>query len=218
MKLPPPEPAVTALARDVEELRRQLDALRADVDGAQQTADAAHRVLLDLADRVAAIGDAQAVTAPTMAKLAGSKSGAPSWLVIEGQQAAEGLLADLVEWCGSVLRHYPGVTEAMGECWLLHPAAVEELAALRSAWIDAYVGENASAARAMDWHDRHRPGAVARVADVVGTCTAADHRPGRAEGLFPRPVAGADKTVAVAAWWCTTRGSIAPPWLTVEVS
>jgi hypothetical protein len=174
-------------------------------------------VLLDLADRVAAVGDGQALSATTLAKPAAGSSGMSSWIVVEGQQVAERLLADLVEWCGSVLRHYPGVAEAMGECWLLHPPAVEELVALQSAWIDAYVGENASAARAMDWHDRHRPGAVARVADIVGTCTSADHRPGRSADSCPAPVAGADMTIAVAAWWCRTRGSMPPPWLTEEM-
>lgn len=210
MKPPPPEPAVTALARDVELLRRQLDALRVDVAQAQQTADAAHRVLVDLSDRVAAVADVPMGTARAavdkLARLEPAQSGLRSWLVLEDREVAARLLGGLADWCQAVLLHYPGAEDALGECWMLHPAAVEELLALWYAWTAAYLGESASPVKVMDWHDRYRQGSVARLTTIVGGCSLADHRADTAK-YASESIVGQELTYDIANCWRATHSS-----------
>jgi hypothetical protein len=83
-----------------------------------------------------------------------------------------------------VLVHYPGAVEALGMCWSLHSWIVEELVALHAAWIEAYCGERASGTRAVDWHERHRPGVISRISVVTAGCSVEAHQPG---GRLNRP-------------------------------
>jgi hypothetical protein len=62
-----------------------------------------------------------------------------------------------------VLSCYPRTTEALSDCWPYHPWVVEELVALNAAWVEAYQGERASGAKAVDWHDRHLTGTLNRI-------------------------------------------------------
>lgn len=56
-------------------------------------------------------------------------------------------------------------------CWRRHPAVVDELAALRAAWYDAYKGPSSLDAAAY-YLERWLPGAMARIAEHLGSgCT-----------------------------------------------
>ena len=198
----PQEAAVTALAHEVEALRRAVAALAA-VPG--QVADLAG-VLAALGDRVAA------APAATTAE----PSGLPSWLEFAGDFAdTVAVLGELAAWLGTVYLRYTDAT-GLPECWLWHPDVVEELLWLRGAWLEAYAGEAPSLARAGDWHDRARPGVVRRIHAVAGTCSLEAHQGGsernrdgeRYRGAQPVPLAEAIH--AIGEWWATDREATAP--------
>jgi len=192
-----PDPALIAIARDVEALRRSVEDLRVEAGRAQETGNSAHRVLADLADRVHEL--ASRAPATGLDPIVGGADGepVPSWLTNPNGQA----VADLVAWLGQVLVHYPDVVETLGECWPHHPWAVEELLALQAAWAEAYTSGKASGAKAVDWHDRHRPACLTRIARVTAGCSVHAHQPGGRLDL-PVPTApGADQVTAASDRW-----------------
>jgi hypothetical protein len=196
--------AVAALAAQVERQARQLAEQRAVTERAQESADQAHRVLVDIVDRVKEIADRPAP--------AGPETAAPvSWLTIEDHAAAHAALSNLVDWLQRVYVHYPGAADSLGECWPWHPTAVEELLALRAAWHAAYTNPDATPARAIDWHDRHLSGVTRRLRATLCDCSIAAHRPGgRADHTRPR-VPAVDAAGEIAEWWTTTHGTTAAP-------
>jgi hypothetical protein len=100
-------------------------------------------------------------------------------------------------------RHLP-------ECWLWHPDVVEELLWLHAAWIAAYDPE-APPTAVGDWHDRQRPGVVARVHKYAGLCSLEAHRSGQ-ERHLPAPTSPtSDAIPVIAAWWAMSRSEPAPP-------
>jgi hypothetical protein len=79
---------------------------------------------------------------------------------VGGGQAS--LLWELAGWVDEVLREcYPEAVKDLGSCWYRHLDIVNELIALRSAWLAAYQDKAASATAAIEWHDRWLPGAMA---------------------------------------------------------
>jgi len=95
-------------------------------------------------------------------------------------------------------------------CWLWHPSVVEELLALRGLHADAYMGPNAGWRVACDWHERFRPGVVARVRSTLGGCELGRHVPGgdrhAATGRAPLTSAAG----AVAQTWTTEQSTPVP--------
>ena len=197
---------LAALAAQVERLQRQLDTQQQQITHAQESADHAHRVLVDIVDRVKAIADHTARQQP-----ATKPAGPVSWLTIEDTDAARTLLADLVDWLTRVYAHYPGAVDALGECWPYHPTAVEELLALRAGWHAAYTSPDATAARALDWHDRHLSGTLRRLRAALADCSLPAHQPGgRADQ--PRPTIPATGHLdQLAEWWATSHGTTGAP-------
>jgi hypothetical protein len=195
---------VDALSRDN---RAHADALAT----IRETAEAAHRTLDDLVDRVAAAEHLAAGTAAQLAKQAGVLTGDPgegisSWLAAPRPAA----LAELVVWIGQVLIHYPGTADALSTCWPYHPWIVEELLALHAAWIDAYEGDRPSGTKAVDWHDRHHPGALTRIATELRDCSIDAHRPGGRVDHTQLPATPATEHVSDAgAWWTNARKATA---------
>ncbi len=49
------------------------------------------------------------------------------------------------------------------ECWLQHPGLAAEIATLAASWRAAFVGPDADATSAQNWHDRWRPGFTDRL-------------------------------------------------------
>ncbi len=82
-----------------------------------------------------------------------------NWASLDSQQAAEqwALLIGWTDW----LRDRYMLHAQIPACWYAHGALVEELSALRSAWIGAYLDPHAAAGDPATWHDlldrtRHR--------------------------------------------------------------
>ena len=78
---------------------------------------------------------------------------------------AEDILTRLAQWVAGVYLRYPDAR--LPDCWLWHPEVVEELLWLHQAWLAAYA-EGARVTAAADWHDRYRPGVVARIKSYRG--------------------------------------------------
>jgi hypothetical protein len=188
---PPAEAdAVSALARQVERLRRTLDA--ANVEGLRGEVRGLALTVARMAEEVAKLADAGV----------GREKPAPSWLWPSdasdpqfGALAAEALLDGLVDWARRVYIRFPD--GSLPECWLWHPDVVEELLWLWKAWQAAYRDPGASVQRAGDWHDRQRPGVARRIRAAAGNCSMREHL----EPASPPMVPVADAIPAVADWW-----------------
>lgn len=176
--------ALAALASEVERLSRQVAAQQDDLRQAQQTAEHAHRVLVDIVDRVQAIADQQPTATSPPAAGGGPSTGPVSWLTLEDPDQARTLLHQLADWLAQVYIHYPGATNSLGECWPWHPNVVEELLALKAAWHAAYDDPTAPPHRALDWHDRALPATIHHLNTTLGDCSQPAHQPG---GRADRP-------------------------------
>ncbi|MPZ24991.1 MAG: hypothetical protein GEV12_00680 [Micromonosporaceae bacterium] len=208
-----PHPAgLAALATEVEQLQRRLESHQDGIRQAQESADHAHRVLIDIVDRVQAIADQHTTNGADPA------AGAPaSWLTLTDPATARVALADLADWLTHVYLHYPGSLDSLGECWPWHPAAIEELLALRGGWLAAYTGPDATPTRALDWHDRHLPGVQRRLRTALSDCSLAAHRRGgRADHLRPT-LSAADALDQLAQWWATSHGTNGAPTPTPDL-
>ena len=66
--------------------------------------------------------------------------------------------------------------------------------------------------RVADWHDRQRPGVVARIRAVNdGVCSLDQHGPGAEQDKRPPTAPAADAIPAIADWW-TARRDEPPPY------
>lgn len=194
---PDPAAALAALAGQVDRIQH------ADVADLRSRLGAITTTLASLAEQVAELADAPAEPRRPI----------PSWLGMAGADGpltpatAAVLLEELIGWLARVYVRF--LDGALPECWLWHPAVVEELLWLQGAWLGAYRGPGASAQRAGDWHDRQRPGVVRRVRTVAGDCSLREH-------LDPAPapalaVPAADAATAIAQWWAGVRGPAPVP-------
>lgn len=188
---------VSALAGEVETLRRQVEAVQS-LPGRVE----------DLADVVTRLAE---TTTPTHGPDGGERSGEliGSWLDLpDSPDAAQKLLEDLAGWMGRVYLRYADAARSLPECWAWHPDVVEELVWLHQTWTAAYRTPDAAASMAADWHERHRPGVVARIKTAAGTCSAENHTADRARPTARVPMAAAIPTIA--GWWGDDRQSQAP--------
>lgn len=192
------EVVVAGLAREVHELHRRVDGLDPVVE------------------RVERLEEMAARTADTLAAVVGrrQKATAPSWLLAPTDTSdVAGLLDELTVWLGAVFLRYPDGASVLPECWLWHPDVVEELLWLMHAWCAAYQGPDASVSGAGDWHDRQRPGVVARIRKSAGSCSIEAHqtRPGwSAPGGALVGVPGLEHAAAIAGWWAQHREQMPP--------
>lgn len=104
-----------------------------------------------------------------------------SWLMLADPVAAVAVLGDLAVWCEEVYLRYDDA--ALPACWLWHAGLVEELLTLRQGHADAFHSKSRSAAKALDWHERYRPGVVKRLLETVRDCDLSKHEP----PALPRP-------------------------------
>ena len=193
-----PDGALAGLAREVDELRRRLDGL----DPVAERVEELGRLVAEMADTLATVS-ARRRPIP-----------APTWLLAPTDEAeVRGLLDELCGWLAAVFLRYPDGAQVLPECWLWHPEVVEELLWLMHAWCAAYQGSEASVALAGDWHDRQRPGVVARIRKAAGSCSLEAHqtRPGwSAPPGGPVTVPGREHTAVIADWWAVGRDRAAP--------
>jgi len=74
-----------------------------------------------------------------------------AWCSLDRDQAREEWAA-LAGWVDWLVDRY-GLSERIPACWYRHGAVLEELAALRVAWLGAYESPNARASDGVAWHD-----------------------------------------------------------------
>lgn len=193
-----PDGVLAGLARELDGLRRRLDGLD------------------PVAERVTELGRVVAQMADTLATVSARRrpSSAPTWLLAPTEEAeVRELLDELCAWLGAVFLRYPDGAQVLPECWLWHPVVVEELLWLMHAWCAAYQGPDASVSLAGDWHDRQRPGVIARIRKAAGSCSIEAHqtRPGwTAPPGGPAAVPGLEHTAVIADWWAGGRDQAAP--------
>jgi hypothetical protein len=184
--------AVAGLAREVEALSRAVE----HVKSLPNQVDELARVVQTLAEQ----------TATGM-----SAGGAPSWLDLpEDIGAVRSVLEDLTGWMRDVFLRYADGAQQLPECWLWHPDVVEELLWLMHAWLAAYRAEDATVARAGDWHDRYRPGVVRRIKALAGTCSLENHQPRGNRFTGGPAVPLAEAMAPIADWWATQRAELPP--------
>lgn len=193
---------LAGLARELDLVRRRVEALSSSVDGVPGRVEDLAQVVARLSDTLATV--AARHRAPV----------APSWLLAPADQGEVGALLDgLGGWLAVVFLRYPDAASALPECWMWHASVVEELLWLMHAWSAAYQGANASVAAAGDWHDRQRPGVVARIRKAAGSCSIEAHRtrPGwPADPTGPVPTPGLEHTALIVGWWAAHRDKNAP--------
>jgi hypothetical protein len=185
--------AVAGLAREVEGLRMAVEPMKS----LPAQVDELARVVRRLAEQTAA--------APA------SGGGAPSWLDLPADlDTVRVVLVDLTGWMRDVFLRYADGAQGLPECWMWHPDVVEELLWLMFAWVAAYRDEDATVARAGDWHDRYRPGVVKRIKTAAGTCSLENHQPHGSRFAGGPVVPLAEAMAPIATWWATQRTETPP--------
>jgi hypothetical protein len=130
---------------------------------------------------------------------------------------AEQILSTLGPWVGAVYLRYSDAVSGFPDCWMWHPDVVEELLWLHQAWLTAYDPDGTPTAVG-DWHDRQRPGVVARIRAYAGMCSLDAHRPGQDRSTAAPTTPAADATGAIAAWWATNREQPGPTPTTEQIA
>jgi len=188
--------SLAGLARTVEALDRRVGELA----GVGKRVDELGALVARLAQQTAtgATRDAASPVAPSW--LDPDREGPSHW-------AAEQILDKLSRWVAGVYLRYSDAR--LPECWLWHPDVIEELLWLHAAWLAAY-DPDAPVTAVGDWHDRQRPGVVARIKAYAGMCSLEAHLPGK-ERRLPAPTAPmVDAVRAIAAWWASRRQQPSP--------
>ncbi|MGH8574348.1 MAG: hypothetical protein ACREX8_17490, partial [Gammaproteobacteria bacterium] len=185
---PPPEPdlAVLALGREVQRLTRSQAVVEERVG--------------ELADLLGML----ATDVATLASRAGPEGdeAVRAWLLTTDPPLAHDDLTDLVEWLGRVWLRYPDAV--LPSCWLWHPSVIEELRWVRCAHREAYHDKYGTWQKVGDWHDRQRPGVIARIKCYAGNCELREHAEGGSQ-RHPAPVVPVTDAVSIIARvWTTT--------------
>jgi hypothetical protein len=105
------------------------------------------------------------------------------WAALNDDERAEQLDA-LDDWVRWVIDRYALDHRTVPPCWPRHGALLEELSALRTAWLTAYA-VTSSGDGPLEWH-AHFAAARQRLTDWVSRtgCRAAEHRPDLVSGAW----------------------------------
>lgn len=131
-----------------------------------------------------------------------------SWLLEDDEEAARLTLEDLAGWLSSVWVKYPD--GQLPECWLYHPAIIEELIAQMGSHRACFRKGGTPQAFA-NWHDR-RPGAAERIRRYATSCTLDLHQPGEQFDPAVVPTVPRLQDISVVAGQWTSTGT--PPYPT----
>lgn len=98
------------------------------------------------------------------------------WAALTGQEREEQLDA-LEDWVRWLIHRYALDHRTAPPCWVHHGALLEELSALRTAWLTAYAVTSSGDAP-LEWH-AHFAATRQRLADWVSRtgCRKGEHRP-----------------------------------------
>lgn len=168
----PPGSPLTALAARVAQLSIALDELKADL-GQLKDRDA------EVEHLGGHVAELTAMVAELASARAASEAEASTWWEDIDPAERPTALRQLGEWVDQVLRkRHPETYMDLRPCWFLHPGVVDDLAALRAAWIGAY-REGALVTAAIEWHDRWLPGCLKRCKDSLNDwgCKQKTHEP-----------------------------------------
>lgn len=214
---------VTAIAAQIETLRRTLAVTTGTADAARDRVEGLPQRVEETSGRVGTVDGRVDDLARLVGQLAESVAAlsarpkadpAPSWLMLPADTAsAAEVLDELAGWMRAIYLRYADAAIGLPECWCWHPDVVEELLWLMHAWLAAYQGPKASVSGAADWHDRHRPGVVRRISQGAGTCSRERHqvRPGWPTAPSGAPeVPGEADLGRIAEWWGPRRDDTAP--------
>jgi hypothetical protein len=210
---PDDDPATLAgLAREFETLYHDVRELR----GLSQRVDDLAASLAQMAETVIAARQQHAgAPAPCWMDHAADPGRDPA--TSRAARDAEQILGKLAPWLGAVYLRYSDAVSAFPDCWMWHPDVIEELLWLHQAWLTAY-DPDAPVTAVGDWHDRQRPGVVARIRAYAGMCSLDAHRPGQ-DRATPAPITPtADATAGIAAWWATARDQPGPVPTTEQIA
>lgn len=98
-------------------------------------------------------------------------------------------LARLAQWVDWLQERYAAAGDWLRPCWWRHGLVVEELAALRTAWLGVYECDQETAVTAaLSWHESAER-CRERIRRVIGSgpgCTALTHRPDQPVTSDPR--------------------------------
>ena len=83
-----------------------------------------------------------------------------SWLSTDDPESARVILADLTEWVHRVWLAWPDAE--LKPCWIQHADVIETLWALHNLWV-AHERRGGSWGQRVDWIERYRPAAAARL-------------------------------------------------------
>jgi hypothetical protein len=184
--------SVAGLASEVEMLRRSMDKLSELPERVEQLG----ATVADAVDQLAGAGRRPDPVRPV------------SWLDnAEDPAELQIRLGELVGWVGRVYLRYSVAAKSLPDCWLWHPDVVEELAWLHLAWQTAYHPQLGTVAAAGDWHDRQRPGVVARIRATAGTCSLEAHLAPTTPDLT---APAAEAAPVIAHWWGLHRDQTPP--------
>ena len=193
-------------------LGRDVDSLRRVVDRHDRTLRTAAGRLTELDGQIRSSAAALAAVSEQIADLAGGEQGSGnhrSWFDTTDPTQAQSRLVDLVHWLDRVYFQFPDAV--LPSCWIWHPSVIEELLWLQRSWTEAFTGTTAAVFRVADWHDRQRPGVVARIRALNdGVCSLVLHTAGAEQDTRPPTTPAVDALTAIAAWW-TTRRDQPPP-------
>ncbi|WP_427896727.1 hypothetical protein ACQHIV_42120 (plasmid) [Kribbella sp. GL6] len=224
--------AVRVLAQDLEKMRGELHDVNELAEEVSRTAneakdgnDSAQRTLLELTRTVKRLGEHVRDMEDAVLRSGDDEPPEPRfhWLTVTKATDASEQLRDLAGWVQEVYLRYADAE--LTHCWMWHDPVVADLHVLYSGFLDAVDGASGTAFKLMDWHDRYRPSAVARIkvelkACLPGTGTAQAYERHLGDGDLvhhPTPVPGVKLGGELAQWWATTHGSAPAPQPTPEM-
>lgn len=136
------------LDADLDALRERMEALDVDVDElASSLADLlkGHGQLEESIERLAGVLEGQGAPGGATAKRPGAggaePAAVPPWWV---RSATREDWAELAEWVDDLASTFELDRRELRPCWPAHPAAVEDLAAARTAWAAAHENDEIS--------------------------------------------------------------------------
>lgn len=154
--------------KDVDRHERELRTVGQEAAAAKENAGAALRGVAKLSSVLEGLARQQSTGAEDAGGEDDQAEPIPCWLTINDPEQALHLLADLSQWITAIYGKYPDGN--LKGCWQHHPNVVEELQALRNAWLSAYQGSRSSARAVMDWHNFDRPNTAKRITQSLSTC------------------------------------------------
>ncbi|MFB7677840.1 hypothetical protein ACFC26_41220 [Kitasatospora purpeofusca] len=100
-----------------------------------------------------------------------------NWSAMNAEETGQAW-ADLLTWRREVLKvQHPSSFKgwAAARCWFRHPDVVQLLGGLYQGWLHAFVDEDTTPIRALDWLERWLPSTTASALKLMGPCRDEGH-------------------------------------------